>query len=261
MIPAQNIVAWGNVFPGTCDSSSRTCSSRSCSAFGRVWRGRTSLAGHRTSADAHRPSGGGERLQDGARGQAGGVRPGQVFQGDVQAIGDERDEEVEPRSGLRADGRRADRDSSCLSSLKGLFDLGELHIPYLPERRRGLRWSGSSATGQRPLTAANRGAGPRRRRRIRSKVSGVTASPGAGTPIVDGERPGPAERPGFTVAAPSLSSTDHGCLVSAAVTRVEPLPQGLHRRRRMLAFLQPYPLVDSGPECREPPSHRRGASS
>ena len=37
---------------------------------------------------------GGEFLEDGAWGQAWGVRPGQVLQGDVQAIGDERDEEV-----------------------------------------------------------------------------------------------------------------------------------------------------------------------
>ena len=76
---------------------------------------------------------GGERLQDGARGQAGGVRPSQVLQGDVQAIGDERDEEVRLDPGFALMEDRADREV-VLEVLEGLFDLGELHI-VVPERR------------------------------------------------------------------------------------------------------------------------------
>ena len=64
---------------------------------------------------------GGERLQDGARGQAGGVRPSQVLQGDVQAIGDERDEEVRLDPGFALMEDRADREV-VLEVLEGLFD-------------------------------------------------------------------------------------------------------------------------------------------
>ena len=67
---------------------------------------------------------GGERLGDGARGEATGARLGEVFQGDEQAVDDEGYEDVhlDPVFALMEDG--PDRED-VLECLEGLLDLDE----------------------------------------------------------------------------------------------------------------------------------------
>ena len=64
----------------------------------------------------------GERLEDGARGEAAGARPGEIFQGDDQAVGDEGYEDVrlDPVFALIEDG--PDREV-VLEFLECLLDL------------------------------------------------------------------------------------------------------------------------------------------
>ena len=70
---------------------------------------------------------GGELLDDGARGEAGRLGPGEVLQSHEQAIGDERDEDVRLNAllELMEDGPDG---KIVLELLECLFDFRELHV-------------------------------------------------------------------------------------------------------------------------------------
>ena len=90
---------------------------------------------HGRQMDIHHPNGR-ELLQNGARRESGRARPGQVPQGDVQAVGHEGDEDVrlDPFPALmeyRTDGE------VVLDVLERLLDLREPHV-VAPQRRRVL---------------------------------------------------------------------------------------------------------------------------
>ncbi len=75
-----------------------------------------------------------ELFQDGPRGEARRERPGELFERDVEAVGDEGDKDVrfDPRFKLMED--RADG-QIVFEFLERLFDLGEAHV-VTPQRGR-----------------------------------------------------------------------------------------------------------------------------
>ena len=96
---------------------------------------------------------GGELLQDRPRRESRRARPGDVFQGDVQAVGDERDEDVRLDPFLTLMEDRADR-QVVLEFLERLLDLGQLHV--VP----ATAWPGPRRSDWSAADTGPRGAGP-----------------------------------------------------------------------------------------------------